>query len=48
MNTCQVCTQSFRSGQKGCCSTDCYLQELQTKLNDVFMRTSHTKFLTSY
>ncbi len=46
MNTCQVCFHPFTSGKKGCCSNDCYLQELQTRLDECFRNdTSHTQLL---
>jgi hypothetical protein len=48
MNACKVCIKSFHTGHKGCCSTDCYLQVLQSKLDDCFKRdTSHTQLLTA-
>ena len=47
MKTCQVCVQPFTSGKKGCCSLDCYLQVLQTRLDECFRNdTSHTGLLT--
>ena len=48
MNTCQVCIRSYTSGKKGCCSTDCYLQVLQTRLDTCFRNdTSHTMLLAA-
>ena len=47
MKTCQVCVQSFTSGKKDCCSLDCYLQVLQTRLDECFRNdNSHTRLLT--
>jgi len=47
MKTCTVCIKSFQVGDKGYCSTDCYLEVLQTRLDGCFRRdTSHTAFLS--
>ncbi len=48
MKTCKVCTKSFHVGRKGCCSIDCHLQELQSRLNECFRNdTSHTRLLAA-
>ena len=48
MKFCQVCTKSFAFGKSDCCSIDCYLQVLQTELDECFRNdTSHTQFLTN-
>jgi hypothetical protein len=48
MKTCKVCINSFHVGHKGYCSIDCYLQVLQTKLNECFRNdTSHTRLLAT-
>ena len=48
MKTCQVCIRPYTSGKKGCCSTDCYLQVLQTRLDTCFRNdTSHTMLLAT-
>jgi len=48
MKTCQVCVKPFTFGKKGCCSNDCYLQVLQTKLDECFRNdTSHTMLLAA-
>jgi len=48
MKTCQVCTKSFPIGKSDCCSIDCYLQVLQTKLDQCFRNdTSHTRLLAN-
>ncbi len=47
MKTCLVCAQPFVTGKKGCCSIECYLQKLQTKLDECFRNnTNHTRLLT--
>lgn len=47
MKTCQVYVKPFAVGKRNCCSTDCYMIELQNRLDDCFRRdTSHTKLLT--
>ncbi len=47
MKTCKVCIKSFQVSHKGYCSIDCYLEVLQTKLDDCFRRdTSHTALLS--
>lgn len=38
LNTCKNCTNSFLVGHKGCCSTNCYLHVLQTRLDDCFRK----------
>ena len=46
MKICEICLKSFEKGHKGCCSTDCYLQVLQRRLDDCFKRDqSHTELL---
>ncbi len=48
MKTCKVCIKSFHVGHKDYCSTDCYFQVLQSKLNECFRNdTSHTRLLTT-
>ncbi len=48
MKFCQVCTKSFAFGKSDCCSIDCYLEVLQTELDECFRNdTSHTQFLTN-
>ena len=47
MSSCQICVKPFTNGKKGCCSNDCYLQVLQTRLDECFRNdTSHTKLLS--
>jgi hypothetical protein len=47
MSTCQICIRPFTIGKKNCCSTTCYLQVLQTRLDDCFRNdTSHTMLLS--
>ncbi len=48
MNICEICLKSFSTGHKGCCSTECYMQILQEKLEECSRHdTSHTKLLVS-
>lgn len=48
MNACKVCVKPVNVGHKGCCSTNCYLQILQAKLDTCFRNdTSHTQLLSS-
>ncbi|MCV0401591.1 MAG: hypothetical protein K5777_06410 [Nitrosopumilus sp.] len=48
MNICEVCLKSYHVGHKGCCSTDCYLKVLQSRLDDCFRKdTSHTQLLAT-
>ena len=47
MKTCQVCVQPFSKGKKNCCSVDCYLKTLQSKIDECFSNDhSHTGLLT--
>ena len=47
MKTCLVCNRKFHVGKKQCCSSDCYFQDLQNRLDECFRKdTSHTKLLT--
>ena len=47
MKTCQVCVQPFSTGRKNCCSVDCYLKTMQSKIDERFRNnTSHTKHFT--
>ena len=47
LNACTVCVKPYTLGKKGCCSTNCYLQVLQIRLDDCCRRdTSHTKLLS--
>jgi len=47
MSTCNVCVKPFTVGHKGCCSTDCHLEELQSRLDTCFRNdTSHTQLLS--
>jgi len=48
MKICKSCTKSFVLGKNDCCSIECYLENLQFKIDECFRRdTSHTKFLTN-
>ena len=47
MKTCLVCDREFQIGKKECCSSTCYFQDLQNKLDECFRNdTSHTELLT--
>lgn len=48
MNICEVCIKSYNAGHKGCCSTECYLKVLQSRLDECFRNdTSHTQLLAT-
>ncbi len=47
MKTCKVCVQPFSKGKKNCCSVDCYLKNLQLKIDECFRNDiSHTRRVT--
>ncbi|WP_179362216.1 hypothetical protein [Nitrosopumilus oxyclinae] len=46
MKICEICLDSFDVGHKGCCSINCYLKVLQSRLDDCFRNdVSHTQLL---
>ena len=46
-NSCKVCVKPFDVGHKGCCSMDCHLQFLQSRLETCFRNDiSHMQLLT--
>lgn len=46
MKICKVCTKPFAFGKNGACSIDCYMEELQVRLDECFRNDkSHTKLL---
>ena len=46
MKICQVCTKPFAFGKSSSCSIDCYLEELQFRLDECFKKDkSHITFL---
>ena len=46
LNICEICLKSYHVGHKGCCSTECYLKVLESKLDACFKNDkSHTQLL---
>jgi hypothetical protein len=46
MNNCEYCLKSYHVGHKNCCSNDCYLKVLQSRLDECFRNdTTHTQLL---
>jgi len=47
MKFCQNCTKPFTIGKSDCCSIDCYLENLQYKLDVCFTNMpTHTQLLS--
>jgi len=47
MKFCQNCSKSFTFGKNDCCSIDCYLEILQSKLEVCFRNdNTHTQILS--
>jgi hypothetical protein len=48
MKICEICLKSFYVGHKGCCSSECYLEVLESRLDECFRNdNSHTELLAA-
>ncbi len=48
MKTCKVCSKSFAFGKNDCYSINCYLKNLQFKIDECFRKdNSHTQLVAN-